>query len=382
MSERDDAEAHCAASSIAASGVAGEAGGGAAASSAQPAASGADAAAAAAAPLKRGPGRPRKNPARAPRSPVAAWYEATDEGPETERRNPASANFDQLPTLGMLVVMNDEDQKVAPAVRRALREIAAAVNLAVEAISRGGRVIYAGAGTSGRIALLDAAECPPTFNVAPGTVQAIIAGGLKALSRATESSEDNPADAVAQLTRLRVGSRDLVIGLAASGRTPFTLEALRQARRVGARTVAVVCDPTAPMLEAADVGIVARVGPEVIAGSSRLKAGAAQKMVLNMISTATMARLGYVFGNEMINVRPTNAKLAARAERMVSRGADVPATRARTLLKVAEGDARVALLMGLKHISVRAARAALAANRNSLRLALTNVADRTRPARR
>ena len=198
-----------------------------------------------------------------------------------------------------------------------------------ESLRKGGRLIYVGTGTSGRIAALDAAECPPTFNTDPKTVQFIIAGGPKALGAAVEANEDSAALGESEIARRKPGKNDVVIGIAASGRTPFTIAAVRYARRKGAKTIAVVCNPNSELEKAAHVGIVVETGPEVISGSTRMKAGTAQKMVLNMLSSGAFARMGYVYGNLMVNVRPKNHKLAVRAVRILERAANIPQAKAR-----------------------------------------------------
>src|SRR5438105_10018190 len=209
--------------------------------------------------------------------------------------------------------MNSEDAKVAAAVKRVLPQIAQAIDIIASALRRGGRLIYVGTGTSGRIAALDAVECPPTFDTHRQTVQFIIAGGLKALGAAVEADEDSPKLGEREIAKKKPGKNDVVVGIAASGRTPFTVAAIAYARRHGAQTIAVTCNRNSPLEKAAGFAIVTEVGPEVIAGSSRMKAGTAQKMVLNMLSTGAMTRLGYVYSNLMINVLPKNTKLRERA---------------------------------------------------------------------
>jgi N-acetylmuramic acid 6-phosphate etherase len=254
----------------------------------------------------------------------------------TEQRNPASAGIDTLPTGEVLRIVNAEDHQVAGAVGREIPSIARAVDAIVEAFQRGGRLFYIGAGTSGRLGVLDASECPPTFSVPPEMVQGIIAGGPAALSRATETTEDDPA----------IGARDLVVGIAASGRTPYVLGAMAEARRLGALTVGISCTPDSELACAAAIAITPLVGPEVIAGSTRMKAGTAQKLVLNMLTTGAFIRLGYVYGNLMVNVQPKNAKLADRARRIVAQAAGVTYDRAGELLDAARNSVRVAIVMG------------------------------------
>ena len=234
----------------------------------------------------------------------------------TEQRNRASANLDRESTLDLVRIINHEDAKVAAAVRKALPQIAAAIDIIADRLRRGGRLIYVGAGTSGRIAALDASECPPTFSTDPRMVQFIIAGGPKALGAAVEANEDSLELGASEMAKRKPGKKDVVVGIAASGRTPFTVAAIEYARKRGAATVAVTCNANSPLEQAAEIPIVTPVGPEVLSGSSRMKAGTAQKMVLNMLTTGAMTRLGYVYGNLMVNVNPKNAKLVERAIRI------------------------------------------------------------------
>lgn len=311
-------------------------------------------------------GRPRKRPAASQQLDRLA----------TEQANPLSDDLDLRSTRQILSIINGEDAKVARAVRKTIPQIARAVDFAVDSLSRGGRLIYIGAGTSGRLGVLDAVECTPTFNIAPGTILGLMAGGYRALHRATEVSEDNARQGWADIRQARVESRDTVVGIAASGRTPYTVAALELARRLGAHTVALACVPHSPLVEAAEVAICPVVGAEVLAGSTRMKAGTAQKLVLNMLSTAAMVRLGYVFGNLMVNVRATNEKLAARAERILRQATGVSAQQARRLLGRANHDLRVAIIMAMKNISSRAAREALVRHGNSIRATLADVFPR------
>jgi N-acetylmuramic acid 6-phosphate etherase len=264
----------------------------------------------------------------------------------TEQRNPASAEIDTLPTEEVLRIVNAEDHQVADAVEREIPAIARAVDAIVEAFQRGGRLFYIGAGTSGRLGVLDASECPPTFSVPPEMVQGIIAGGPAALSRATEATEDDPAMGARDLMDRGFTARDVLVGIAASGRTPYVLGAIAEARRVGAVTVGIGCTPDSELARAATVAITPLVGPEVIAGSTRMKAGTAQKLVLNMLTTGAFIRMGYVYGNLMVNVQPKNAKLADRARRIVAQAAGVTCERAGELLEAAGNSVRVAIVMG------------------------------------
>jgi N-acetylmuramic acid 6-phosphate etherase len=245
----------------------------------------------------------------------------------TEQSNDDTQDLDCKSAIEIARLINGEDATIAAAVARALPQIARAIDLAASAIKHGGRLIYVGAGTSGRIAALDAAECPPTFNV--DRVQFIIAGGAKALASDSEISEDDSTQGHEEMARRKPGKNDVVIGIASSGRTPFTLAAVELARHRGARTIALTCNRNSPLERAAHFAIVTQVGPEVLAGSSRMKAATAHKMVLNMISTGAMSRLGYVYGNLMINVVPKNEKLMQRAVAILERasGADPAAVR-------------------------------------------------------
>ncbi len=263
----------------------------------------------------------------------------------TEQQNPASARIDSVTTEEMLRIINTEDQKVASAVAREIPAIARAVDAIVAAIEAGGRLFYIGAGTSGRLGVLDASECPPTFSVPPEMVQGIIAGGEPALSRATETTEDDPGIGVRDLLVRGFTSRDVLVGLAASGRTPYVLGAVAEARRLGAVTVGISCTPDSELSRAVEIAIAPLVGPEIVAGSTRLKSGTAQKLVLNMLSTGAFVRLGYVFGNLMVNVQPKNTKLLDRARRIVAQAAGVSYERAGEVLEEAGNSVRTAILM-------------------------------------
>src|SRR5579872_1378525 len=263
----------------------------------------------------------------------------------TEALNLAAARLDTSSSLEIARLINAEDAKVAPAVRRALPQIARAIDLITDALERGGRLIYVGAGTSGRLAALDAAECPPTFNTDPRTVQFVMAGGKNALAAAVEANEDSRALGRRDLAAKRPGKNDVVVGVAASGRTPYTIAAVEYARRRGARTVAVVCNRDSALGKAAEVSIVVEVGPEVVTGSTRMKAGTAQKMVLNMLSTGAMARLGYIYGNLMINVPLKNSKLSARGISILEQAAGIDRQQAARALKDSHNQVAVALIM-------------------------------------
>ncbi|MBI4458429.1 MAG: N-acetylmuramic acid 6-phosphate etherase [Acidobacteria bacterium] len=263
----------------------------------------------------------------------------------TEQRNPASREIDALNTVEILETILAQDSVVPAAVAGEIPTIAEAVEAVVRALRRGGRLIYVGAGTSGRIGVMDAAECPPTFGVSPKVVQAVIAGGPSALTEATEAAEDDEQQARRDLAARKVGPRDVVIGLAASGRTPYTVAALRYARSLRATTVAVTCNPDSPITRVARISIVPATGPEVLAGSTRMKAALAQKMVLHMISTAAMIRLGNVYYNYMIGVRPSNEKLWERACAMIEAIAGVGRPAADKSLRQANKDVKLALVM-------------------------------------
>jgi N-acetylmuramic acid 6-phosphate etherase len=283
--------------------------------------------------------------------------------PVTEQENSRTRGIAGLPTLEVVRLMNEEDARVAAAVREVLPEVARAVDRIAEQLRAGGRLFYVGTGTSGRLGVLDASECPPTFGVAPELVQGIIAGGYEALYRAVEASEDDREAGARDAAARGVTGADALIGLAASGRTPYTIGAVEHARRLGAFTAAVTCVPGSEITRAAEVAIVPVVGPEVIAGSTRLKAGTAQKMVLNMLSTATMIRLGYVTGNRMTNMSARNTKLHARALRILAAETGASGQEAERALAAAAGDLRVALVMRRARIGRAEAVAALEASR-------------------
>lgn len=289
---------------------------------------------------------------------------------ETERANPAAAELDARSALEIARIINAEDARVAPAVERALPQIARAIDAIAAALSRGGRLIYVGAGTSGRIAALDASECPPTFNTPPSMVQCVIAGGARALRRATEIREDSPRHGRRDLAKKRPTKKDAVVGISASGRTPYTLGALEYARERGAATVAVTGNPGSPMELAAEIAIVIETGPEVIAGSTRMKAGTAQKLVLNMLSTGAMTRLGYVYGNLMVNVHLKNRKLVERGLTILKRAAGLDREAARKALRDAGNSVPVALVMRKTGVGRKEAQRRLAAAHGHVRKAM------------
>ncbi|WP_347041826.1 N-acetylmuramic acid 6-phosphate etherase [Brachybacterium nesterenkovii] len=277
----------------------------------------------------------------------------------TEGRNPRTRDLDTLDTMGILAVMNDEDHGVADAVRRALPDIGCVVDLVVAARRAGGRLIYLGAGTAGRMGVLDAVECPPTFGTDPGDVIGLIAGGERAFVHAVEGAEDDPELGAADLRALGLREQDVVIGLTASGRTPYAIGGLRYARSVGASTAAVSCNPDARISQEVDVAIEVVTGPEVLTGSTRLKAGTAQKLVCNMISTASMVRTGKAFGNLMVDVRPTNEKLVDRAQRIVTDATGSDRHTAALALDAAGGHAKTAIVMLMADCSAEHARVLL-----------------------
>jgi N-acetylmuramic acid 6-phosphate etherase len=263
----------------------------------------------------------------------------------TEQILTAAADLDRMSSLEIARLINDEDATVAAAVRHALPQIARAIDTIAAGLRSGGRLIYVGAGTSGRLGALDASEIPPTFNTDPRTVQFIMAGGPRALGASTEASEDDTALAVAELKKRKPGKHDIVFGIATSGRTPFTIAAIEYARARGARTIALTCNRDSPLERAADFAIITEVGPEVLAGSSRMKAGTAHKMVLNMISTGAMCRLGYVYGNLMVNVWTKNEKLTQRAIRIVEQATGADHDTASRALRAAGNRTPVAVVM-------------------------------------
>ena len=291
-------------------------------------------------------------------------------GLSTEQLNPASRNLDLKTSLEIARIINAEDAKVAAAVKRALPQIARAIDLIAAALRRGGRLIYVGAGTSGRIAALDAAECPPTFNTDPKTVQYVIAGGAKALGSAVEANEDSSKLGEREIARKKPGKNDVVVGIAASGRTPFTIAAVQHARRRGAQTIAVTCNRNSQLAKAAHLAIVTEVGPEVIAGSSRMKAGTAQKMVLNMLSTGAMTRLGRVYGNLMVNVHLKNQKLVERGITILQRATGANRVRAGEMLRSSGNKVSLAIVMFHAEVSRADATRALRAAQNNVRAAI------------
>jgi N-acetylmuramic acid 6-phosphate etherase len=290
--------------------------------------------------------------------------------PVTEHREALHADIDLLSTIELVELVNDEDARVAPAVREAAPALAGAIEAIVQRLEQGGRLVYVGAGTSGRLALVDAAECGPTFGLPDGRILAIVAGGAHAHAVAQEAAEDDGLEGAKDIAEARVGPADAVVALSASGSTPYALGAARAASQVGALTVAVVCARDSELGRLADHEVVAVTGPEVIAGSTRMKAGTAQKLVLNTISTVAMVRLGRTYGNLMVDVVASNAKLRARARRVVELATDVSDAEADAALAAADGDAKVAILSLLTGSPIDAARLRLGEAGGSIRRAL------------
>lgn len=296
----------------------------------------------------------------------------------TERTNPVSADLDLKPALEIARIINTEDAKVAAAVRRALPQIARAIDAVAAHFRKGGRLLYVGTGTSGRMGALDASEIPPTFATDPALVQYIIAGGPKALGAEAEASEDSSDLGRAEMAKRKPTKKDVVLGIAASGRTPFTIAAVEYARSRGAETIALTCNPNSQLERAAHFAIVTDVGPEVLTGSSRMKAGTAQKMVLNMITTGAMTRLGYVYGNLMVNLRLKNSKLSERGITILQHAAHVDRDRARSVLKFASNDVPIALVMLKAGVSPAQATRALKSTSGHVRKAIA-LAQKSKP---
>lgn len=293
----------------------------------------------------------------------------------TEQPNRSSTAFDTRSPVQIARIINAEDAKVARAVKKTLPQVAAAIDAVAKAIGNGGRLIYVGAGSSGRIAALDSSECPPTFNADPETVQYVMAGGAKALGHAAEFNEDSREQGETDIARTRPTRNDVVIGIAASGRTPYTIAAVEYAKSRGALTVSIVCVKHSELGEVADIEIAVEVGPEVISGSTRLKAGTAQKLVCNMITTGAFTRLGYVYGNLMVNVHLKNEKLVERGISILQRAAGVDRETAKKALQIAESRVPVALVMLKRQCSVTEARARLVAVRGHVRRAIEENID-------
>lgn len=288
----------------------------------------------------------------------------------TEQQNLASQALDTKSALEIATIINSEDAKVAAAVSKALPQIAQGIDAIADALARGGRLIYVGAGTSGRIAALDAAECPPTFGSDPRQVQYVIAGGDRALGHAVEANEDSPELGQRDIAKLRPTKKDVVAGIAASGRTPYTIAAVEYGKKKGARTIGISSNPESPLARTADIAITAEVGPEVVSGSTRMKAGTAQKMILNMLTTGAMTRLGYVFGNLMVNVSVKNQKLLQRGITILSKAAEVDRSQAQVALDKAGGSVPLALIMLKASVTRSEAQSMLKASGENVRKAL------------
>ena len=292
----------------------------------------------------------------------------------TEQSNPNTAEIDRLPTLEALCIINSEDKKVAVAIELVLPAIATAIDGIVERLQRGGRLLYIGTGTSGRLGVLDASECPPTFGVSPELVQGIIAGGYEACYKAVEASEDDRAAGASDLKSRDVNANDVVVGIAASGRTPYTIGAVEYARNISALTICITCNENTALAAAVEIPIEPIVGPEVIAGSTRLKSGTAQKLVLNMLSTMTMVRLGYVKGNRMANMQTKNIKLRERAIGIVMADCQVDEATAQAVLEAADWKLPVALVMQQAGVNFEIAKSALEENNQSVAHAIASLA--------
>jgi N-acetylmuramic acid 6-phosphate etherase len=288
----------------------------------------------------------------------------------TEARNPASADLDRLSTIEFVQLVNDEDAKLANAVAEQVQQIAIAIDLIADRLAGGGRLIYVGAGTSGRLGVLDASECPPTFGADPEQVIGLIAGGREALQRAVEGAEDSPEQGAGDLRDIDLSQSDVVVGITASGHTPYVIGALNFAKQAGAGTVGLSCNPGSPVSETAEVGIAVAAGPEVLSGSTRMKAGTATKMVLNMLTTGAMVKLGKTYGNLMVDLQATNSKLVQRSVRIVQQLTELPESDARELLESCGGELKTSIVCHRLGISPDAARTKLEAVAGRLRSAL------------
>ncbi|EGO2537033.1 N-acetylmuramic acid 6-phosphate etherase [Enterococcus faecalis] len=282
------------------------------------------------------------------------------EGLTTEARNEATKKIDQVSTLEMVTLINQEDQKVAQAIEKVLPQIAAAIDAAAERFKKGGRLIYCGAGTSGRLGALDAIELTPTYSVSPERAFGILAGGEKAMYQAIEGAEDSKELAIEDLTQHQLTARDVVIAIAASGRTPYAVSAIEYGKKVGALTISVTCNNQSPMNQLAEIGIAPIVGPEVITGSTRMKAGSAQKMVLNMFSTGIMVKVGNIYQNLMVNVQPTNEKLIQRATNIIKEAAEIEESQAKEYLEAGQLEVAPAIVMAKAHVDFQKAKQLLA----------------------
>ena len=288
----------------------------------------------------------------------------------TEQRNPNSMHVDSLSALEIVQLMNKEDKQVPLAIEKCLPQIAQAVECIVAAFQQGGRLVYIGAGTSGRLGVLDASECPPTFGVSPEMVKGIIAGGERALRHPIEGAEDSKTHAVVDLQTIQFSSKDVLVGIAASGRTPYVIGALEYAKSLGSVTVSIASNPNSAMANIVDIAIDTVVGPEVLTGSSRLKSGTAQKLVLNMLTTASMILMGKCYQNLMVDVQASNEKLKARAIRIVMQATDCDKTLAEETLKLADQNAKLAIMMILSGLDRAQAEALLEKHQGKLQLTL------------
>lgn len=291
----------------------------------------------------------------------------------TEARNPASEDLDTLTPLELVRLISSEDHGVAPAVAKEEQSIAKAIEVIADRLNRGGRLVYIGAGTSGRLGVLDAAECPPTFNAEPWQVVGIIAGGLGALVKSVEGAEDKPELAVEDLKNAHVGPLDVVVGIATSGRTPYVIGGLQHARSCGAYTIALSCNASSEIEGEADLAITPVVGPEIVSGSTRMKAGTATKMVLNMISTGAMVQLGKTYGNLMVDLQPTNTKLTDRARRIVSEATGLPRDDALRQLEACEWEVKTAIVAWHAGVNPEEAKGILARAHGHVGVALQNL---------
>jgi len=290
----------------------------------------------------------------------------------TERRNKKTVNLDEIPTESLLYVMNEEDEKVSLAVREKIPVIAKAVEVIIEGMKQGGRLIYIGAGTSGRIGLLDAVECPPTFNVEPTEVIGLIAGGEKAFIKAVEGAEDDENLAQQELEAIAFSEKDVIVGIAASGRTPYVIGGLKYAKTIGAKTIAIACNVETDIGKIADISIEVDNGPEILTGSTRLKAGTAQKLICNMLSTATMVGMGKVYGNLMVDLQLTNEKLVDRGKRIVMDATECDEDTARKVLADSGNRPKTAILMILANISREEAEQKLIESNGFIKKALSH----------
>ncbi|MDY2631015.1 MAG: N-acetylmuramic acid 6-phosphate etherase [Clostridium sp.] len=291
----------------------------------------------------------------------------------TESRNEDTLNIDKVSTLDMVKIINNEDKKVAAAVEAELPKIAEAIDEIVKGMHKGGRLIYIGAGTSGRLGILDASECPPTYGVSEDLVQGVIAGGKEAIFRAKEGAEDSKELAVEDLKNRNLNENDVVVGLAASGRTPYVIGGLEYANEIGAVTVSITCNKDSEVSKVAKISIAPVVGPEVVTGSTRLKSGTAQKLVLNMLSTGAMIKLGKVYGNLMVDVRATNEKLVERAKKIVCEATGVEREKAENILKETDFDVKLSIFMILSELNKDEAKKILDANKGYIAEALKSI---------